>query len=264
MRDRAQGQDRARTARSDGLGSEGGTGVSRILVGVDGTAGAERALDWAVEEASLWGADVHVVQAWNAGLLPLFPPGGSGALLLEARSRVRAEEVLAQALHRVAESGGTRPPVTLQAVEGTADLVLRALAPDAQLLVVGEHPERARKRSHVGRVRPRGPCAVVVVPADRPATLPGRLLLLVDAGPAATAWARTEAAVRGWPLQILDGGTRPAGPGDVLVVEYRPTGRVRRLLRRLRRVPAGRWPCVLVQVGDACVHPGAARSRSAR
>ena len=43
----------------------------RIIVGVDGSAGSERALRWAVEEGRFRGAEVRAVMAW--GLLDQHP-----------------------------------------------------------------------------------------------------------------------------------------------------------------------------------------------
>ena len=48
--------------------------ISRILVGVDGSAGSRRALRWAVEEAAAHGGAVQAVTVWQtlyeAGAVP--------------------------------------------------------------------------------------------------------------------------------------------------------------------------------------------------
>ena len=112
---------------------EGTTRTNRIIVGVDGSAGAHTALLWAADEAKLRGAELVVVQAWvpqgpMAG--PMIAPGAD----LWAETIERTREQLMSQVESLEDSGVT---VTTQLVGGPPHEALEALSGEADLLVVG-------------------------------------------------------------------------------------------------------------------------------
>jgi nucleotide-binding universal stress UspA family protein len=102
--------------------------VERIVVGIDGSPGADRALAWAVAEARQWSAHLEVVLAWSYLDQPskVFKPDYGEA---DARASIEA------AIERIGGAEGV--DVTLTCVN---DLPTRALidaATRADHLVIG-------------------------------------------------------------------------------------------------------------------------------
>jgi nucleotide-binding universal stress UspA family protein len=108
--------------------------MRRIVVGVDGSEGSRAALEWAVEEARLRGADVDAVHVW------LYPPltymtGLVPAPVFDRDDLVAgAREVLDAACDAV-DRGSVR--INRIVIEGGAPHRLVDAASDADLLVVG-------------------------------------------------------------------------------------------------------------------------------
>jgi nucleotide-binding universal stress UspA family protein len=138
----------------------------RIVVGVDGSDGGRRALQWAVHEADARGAVVQAVIAWRWDLVDL-PPHASTH---PDDERARAEQTLRD---EIASLGG-RYLVTVSAevVEGLAADVLSGAARDADLLVLGSHGHGQVWHSVLGSVSEecvrKATCPVVVIPVERP------------------------------------------------------------------------------------------------
>jgi nucleotide-binding universal stress UspA family protein len=134
------------------------TGV--VVVGVDGSEGARRALQWAAEEATLRGAALRVVHVWSyldqAG--EAFDPAYG-----EDDARQRLDQAIAGA---GIEAGG------LDVDQRTVcDLAARGLldsAADADLLVVGARGSGGFRGLLLGsvsqQVAQHAPCPVVIVP----------------------------------------------------------------------------------------------------
>ena len=109
--------------------------MSLIVVGVDGSKGADEALHFALEEARLRGATLRIVTAWDtpaavyAGMayVPTFD-------LTEAEEQA-AKERLSAARALVGDDPGV--PVETVAVQGQAADALVAESTGADLLVVG-------------------------------------------------------------------------------------------------------------------------------
>jgi nucleotide-binding universal stress UspA family protein len=107
-----------------------------LVVGVDGSEGAFRALEWALRHAAATGAAVEAVTAY----------GWDGAVVMEAallpdpveeqhRADMAQEAIVTKALAAM-----IHPPVmSRQIVRGSASEVLIAAADKADLLVVGTH-----------------------------------------------------------------------------------------------------------------------------
>ncbi len=108
--------------------------AKRIVVGVDSSEESILALRWAVEQASLTGAVVEAVMAWD------FPPhnGILGRIPWTAESL--AGDVAAEALaDAIMKAVGAEPPVDIRAkvVFGSPAKVLVKASADAEHLVVG-------------------------------------------------------------------------------------------------------------------------------
>ena len=138
---------------------------STIVVGVDGSPGSRKALQWAAAEAAEHGADLSVVNVWEHTLLP---PAGSLSVsehYVPEPSQATAGELL----QVIKEELGEDPPVLVRpnVKQGRPAKVLIDESANADLLVVG-------KRGHGGfaglvlgsvsqHVAAYGKCPVVVV-----------------------------------------------------------------------------------------------------
>jgi nucleotide-binding universal stress UspA family protein len=136
-------------------------GEYRVVVGVDGSAVASRALRWALEQARARGGSVLAVTAWSWADVD-----GDGAVDLDALEAVTAAALAAEVARAQAEVPGV--PVQLEAIFGHPGEVLTAAARDADLLVVGSHGRGRMVRALLGSVadaclRARV-CPVVVLP----------------------------------------------------------------------------------------------------
>lgn len=124
----------------------------KIVVGVDGSSGAQRALDWALDEARLHGAALDVLHVYeppveNLAIMPGGVAGGSTGYLhtlgvsdeerAEYRERAKrwAEDVVDKMLERTSAAGVT---VLRKAIADRRPArALLAASEDADLLVVG-------------------------------------------------------------------------------------------------------------------------------
>lgn len=143
-----------------------GTGTATIVVGVDGSDHAERALAWAVEEAKLRQARIRLVTAWHVpvsaygapGFLPTVTPS------LEESTRSVAEEVAAAAEERV-RSAGVEAETSV--CHGQAADTLLEEAAAADLLVVGSRGHGGFAGLLLGSVSAQcahhAPCPLVIV-----------------------------------------------------------------------------------------------------
>ena len=104
-----------------------------VLVGVDGSVGSRKALNWAAAEAAEHGADLVVVNVWERALPPAV---GSVPTEDDADPSQSAAEELIQIIK---EELGEDPPVLAQPVvkHGRPAEVLIEQSTTADLLVVG-------------------------------------------------------------------------------------------------------------------------------
>lgn len=111
----------------------------RIVVGVDGSEGSLASVHWAVTEAGLRGAGVHLVMAWqqpqfygaaNNWTLGMDPSGDTGTILANA-----ADTELARLGTEAGSGHGAA--ITWEALEGHPAEVLVHASQDAAMLVVG-------------------------------------------------------------------------------------------------------------------------------
>lgn len=136
---------------------------AKIVVGVDGSEGGRRALDWAMQEAAAREAIVQAVMSWRWDTEAPVPPGGESAA-------AQAEQTLREqvAEHVAAVPAHARVTVSEHVLEGRAADVLVQAARDAQLLVVGSHGHNRTYRTVLGSVAQEcvesATCPVVVIP----------------------------------------------------------------------------------------------------
>ena len=107
-----------------------------VVVGIDGTRGAEAALDWATAEAAARGCRLRIVHAFHPSLLVdpygVAPPLGDFPLVWAG-----AEQVLAQAVARVRSVAPDLPVTTRLLLDSpqASDPHLQALLDDLELVL---------------------------------------------------------------------------------------------------------------------------------
>lgn len=134
-----------------------------IVVGVDGSDGAKRALAWAIDEARRRSVDVHAVHVWSfpyVGAPPITP-----ALVDLDQLAAESQAMLNDAIADVPTHGVT---VHAHVYEGPAPRCLLEAARDADLVVVGSRGRGGFAGLLLGsvsqQVAQHAPCPVVVVP----------------------------------------------------------------------------------------------------
>jgi nucleotide-binding universal stress UspA family protein len=157
-------------------------GVSAVVVGVDGSAGAQEALRWALAEGRLRNAPVRAVHAWTFGYIGgtidadpyLGDPLGwyTSALGVDLSDLHRAaEDLLERALAAVGEDA-EGVEIERWVVQGAAAEVLVAAAAAGDLLVVGSRGHSDFAGILLGSVSQKcvhhASCPVVVVHAPKP------------------------------------------------------------------------------------------------
>ena len=134
----------------------------RIVVGADGSASAQRALDWAVAEAARRGSALDVVRAWDIAYPAVAPAGGFPVewAALEADAQDLVDKLLADR--------GLAGRATGRAVQGSPAGTLVRAAAGADLVVVGTRGRGGFAGLLLGSVTHHlahhAPCTVVAVP----------------------------------------------------------------------------------------------------
>lgn len=104
-----------------------------IVVGIDGSPSAERALRWAMDEAVSRGCALHVVNVWD------YEPLADWTMTTEQDVRARSEALISDAL-RIASVGRLEfPEIVRRSLRGVPSEVLEKESRDAALLVVASH-----------------------------------------------------------------------------------------------------------------------------
>jgi nucleotide-binding universal stress UspA family protein len=141
--------------------------VNRIVVGVDSSAEALRALRWALEEAALRGAELQLVHSYPTPELTALP--AVVTLPSDEELRRAAEDILDEALEAVGGPGDV--PIVKSVRAGGAAAVLTEVAADAQLMVVGARGLGGFRGLLLGSVTHQvvahSPCPVVVVVPEK-------------------------------------------------------------------------------------------------
>jgi nucleotide-binding universal stress UspA family protein len=143
------------------------TTKNMIVVGVDGSDGGRRALQWALTEAVHTGDTVHAVTAWHwTGAEALAPATPSADEEHRAATNMLASEIADGLLD-------TADPVTItsEVSQGQPGRVLTQAAHAARLLVIGSHGHSRLFHSVLGSVSQEcirhAACPVLVVPTPR-------------------------------------------------------------------------------------------------
>jgi nucleotide-binding universal stress UspA family protein len=186
--------------------------VARIVVGVDGSAHADRALRWAAAEAQLRAAEVELVHSY---VMPLHrPPLGTS-------SRALAEATMDQTVARNREAlGQVKWSTTLVPVLGSSYAhALMEAGDEADMVVLGSRGLGGFAELILGstscRTAGHAPCPVAVIRGE--GEIPGRdggraIVVGVDGSRAARRalrWALDEAELRAAPLTVVHGYAAP-------------------------------------------------------
>jgi nucleotide-binding universal stress UspA family protein len=174
-----------------------------IVVGVDRSAAAGAALDWALAEGARRGRRVTVVHAWSDAVsagYPLTSLRATDPEVLERQALHLAQELLKAATARVL--GCDQIETSSVALRGAAAAVLAEASDGADLVVVGTQAACAFTRAVLGSVTSgvlhAARCPVAVVPEPRlPGARGAQVVVGVDHSPAsaaALAWAAAHAA----------------------------------------------------------------------
>jgi nucleotide-binding universal stress UspA family protein len=124
--------------------------MDRIVVGVDGSKGSQRALAWALDDARRrGGATVEVVHAWEPPVLVGSPVGAMPAMPVDGPYNDVAHQILAAAL-----AGADTVGVTVEqlVIEGSPGASLCERSTGAALLVVGSSGHGAVMDALIGSV----------------------------------------------------------------------------------------------------------------
>lgn len=142
--------------------------MTGIVVGVDGSAHAKRALDWAVNEAAARRSPLTVIIVYSVGgshrFKELDDPEDRGE-----QARQVARDATEKALARLGDDPGIS--VTIRSETGDPADVLLGASRDADMIVVGARGRGGFARLPLGSVSSQlvhhARCPVLVVPPDR-------------------------------------------------------------------------------------------------
>ena len=139
-----------------------------IVVGVDGSDGGRRALDWAVGEADARGSALVAVTAWSWDGLEFGPVTATNP----TEAKERATRLLDDEIRALIARHGSHLPVASEVIEGSPSDVLAEAARTADLLVLGSHGHSRVRHTVLGSVSEacvrKASCPVVVVPVPVP------------------------------------------------------------------------------------------------
>jgi len=143
--------------------------MDRIVVGVDGSDGSQRALAWALDDARRrGGATVEVVHAWEPPVLVGSPVGSMPPVPFEGPYNDAAHQLLADAVARVDTTGVNVEQVV---VEGPPGAALCERSADAALVVLGSSGHSAVLDALIGSVSQycahHASCPLVLIPVRK-------------------------------------------------------------------------------------------------
>jgi nucleotide-binding universal stress UspA family protein len=139
-----------------------------IVVGVDGSEGGRRALEWAIREADTRGSAVEAVTAWSWDGLEFGPVTATNP----DEARDNATRMLDDEIQALVARHGSHIPVAAQVVEASPADALATAGHSADLLVLGSHGHSRIRHTVLGSVSEacirKATCPVVVIPVPAP------------------------------------------------------------------------------------------------
>jgi nucleotide-binding universal stress UspA family protein len=144
--------------------------MQRIVVGIDGSQGARRALEWAVAEAKLRDAHLVVVHAWlepaAVAVGSVITAGGAEPEVFEDAAWRTVTELLAEV-----DTTGLPQGIETHVVAGAPARALLDASTDADLVVVGSRGHGGFTGLLLGSVSQQvahhATCPVVIIPSHR-------------------------------------------------------------------------------------------------
>ncbi|QGF24791.1 universal stress protein [Raineyella fluvialis] len=233
-----------------------------VLVGVDGSPDADRALRYAVGAAELRGDDLLIAHVVDDAILA----GAWGVVYDPSVLHEAGMQVVSEASDAVQAEGFPAERIRTEVVMGNATAALTKLSRTADLLVVGRRSLSGLERIFVGStsvgVAATAHCPVVMISAASSPASTGRLQRIgvgVDAtanGAAALAAAFAEASLRKVGLEVIHvwdvpGPVHRTGEHAVDVAGQAAIGGVQALLQPLQQ----RYPDVSVTTHVVQGHP---------
>ena len=139
-----------------------------IVVGVDGSDGGRRALEWAVREADARGSAIQAVTAWQWDGIDYTPAVATSP----QEAKERATRLLEEEISALIARHGSHLPIAAEVIEGNPGETLARAAGAADLLVLGSHGHSRVRRTVLGSVSEetirKATCPVVVIPVPAP------------------------------------------------------------------------------------------------
>jgi nucleotide-binding universal stress UspA family protein len=139
-----------------------------IVVGVDGSEGGRRALEWAIREADAQGSAVEAVTAWSWDGMEFGPVTATNP----DEAREGAARLLDDEIRALVARHGSHIPVAAEVVEASPADALVAAGRSADLLVLGSHGHSRIRHTVLGSVSEacirKATCPVVVIPVPAP------------------------------------------------------------------------------------------------
>ncbi len=137
---------------------------SRVVVGIDEDRGSLQALRFAADEAVLRGGEVLAVHVWRSSSAwgnPDFRPDGGPT---DGYVRERLAETVGTVLRERELQDKPLVRISVEALEGVADVELTRAATGAAMLVLGQRHHHRLFGSVSQSSLHRAPCVIVIVP----------------------------------------------------------------------------------------------------
>jgi nucleotide-binding universal stress UspA family protein len=143
-------------------------GITRFVVGVDGSGASQLAFEWALDAARVHGATVEVVHAW---MVPVVGGEGFAAGVFDPELIADVARQTLDAAVEAADISGLSLPLTRTVIAASPAAAILQAAQDADLVVVGSRGLGGFKGLLLGSVShhlaQHALCPVVVVPPPR-------------------------------------------------------------------------------------------------
>lgn len=192
-----------------------GSTTPRVIAGVDGSEDGHRAVAYAVREARLRDADLHLAHAVDDAVLA----GAWGVVYDPDLLRDSGQAAIDDAIAYATEVGADPARITAEVHMGNPAAVLSRLSEDAVTVVVGRRAMSGLERLFVGStsvgVAVSSHCPVVMVSAASHKERTGDLGVIgvgvdaTDRGKGTLEYAFEEASVRGARIEVLHASSLP-------------------------------------------------------